>query len=714
MTPKLFSELGLSAEILKAIDKLGFEKAAPIQAEAIPVLMSGRDVVGQSQTGSGKTAAFAIPAIEKTDPALKTVQVLILCPTRELAVQVSEEFHKLTLFKRGITALPIYGGQSYERQFWGLKQGAQIVIGTPGRVMDHMRRGTIRLEKVKMVVLDEADVMLNMGFRDDIETILKDAPKERQTVFFSATMPRPIRDLIEKYSREPQSIQIEQKAMTVPTVEQVYYEVDRRFKVDLLTRLIDLYDLKLGIIFCNTKRMVDDLVDHLEAQGYMADRLHGDMTQAMRDRVMNKFRKSGLEFLVATDIAARGIDVDDIQVVFNYDLPYDGEDYVHRIGRTGRAGKTGRAITFVSGRELFQIRNIERYTNTRIQRAKIPTVDEVHEVRASLFLDKLRATLTSGEYKKQDHLIERLLEEGFNSTDIASALIHHLQGGDAAPAKPAPREEANFERPERPPYREPRDDRRGQFEDRPPRNARFRDDDRRERAPYRDPRDERPAQRPYGAPVPGQARAPRPIGATSAALRVSKAIIPPPKRIVKTFHDAAAPIASPVAKAVEGRAGSPLPAVVEKPASGAHGVARPTSESAEPKTFSDAEILASVEPVVAPLADREIGVPKKLPFYAKVARPETAAQKKRAKAERKTPDDQTRLHINVGEAMGVVPIDIVNSIAGETGLPGNVVGRVDIRERHAFVDVSTEYANAILAKLNRAQIKGNKVKIKVA
>ena len=290
MSTKLFSELGLSAEILKAIDKLGFEKAAPIQAEAIPVLMSGRDVVGQSQTGSGKTAAFAIPAIEKTDPNLKAVQVLILCPTRELAVQVAEEIHKLTIFKRGITSLPIYGGQSYERQFWGLKNGAQIVIGTPGRVMDHMRRGTIRLEKIKMVVLDEADVMLNMGFREDIETILKDAPKERQTVFFSATMPRPIRDLIEKYSRNPQNVKIDQKAMTVPTVEQVYYEVDRRYKVDLLTRLIDIYDLKLGIIFCNTKRMVDDLVDHLEAQGYMADRLHGDMTQAQRDRVMGKFR----------------------------------------------------------------------------------------------------------------------------------------------------------------------------------------------------------------------------------------------------------------------------------------------------------------------------------------------------------------------------------------------------------------------------------------
>ncbi|HUR46883.1 MAG TPA: DEAD/DEAH box helicase, partial [Candidatus Saccharimonadales bacterium] len=332
MSTKLFSELGLSEEVQKAIAKMGFEKASPIQGEAIPVLMAGRDVVGQSQTGSGKTAAFGVPAIEKVDPAQKNVQVLILCPTRELAVQVSEEIHKLSQFKKGIHALPIYGGQSYERQFFGLKQGAQIVIGTPGRVMDHMRRGTMRLDNIKMVILDEADVMLDMGFRDDIELILKDMPAERQTVFFSATMPRPIQELIRKYARNPQNVQIEQKAMTVPTVEQVYYEVDRRFKVELLTRLIDIHDLKLGIIFCNTKAMVDDLVDHLNAQGYSADRLHGDMSQGMRDRVMNKFRKSGLEFLVATDVAARGIDVDDVQVVFNYDLPYDPEDYLHRIG----------------------------------------------------------------------------------------------------------------------------------------------------------------------------------------------------------------------------------------------------------------------------------------------------------------------------------------------------------------------------------------------
>src|SRR4051795_563078 len=385
MTTKLFSELGISPELLKAIDKLGFEQASPIQAEAIPILLSGRDVVGQSQTGSGKTAAFGVPAIEKVDPAQKNVQVLILCPTRELAVQVSEEFHKLALFKTGIHELPIYGGQSYERQFDGLRRGAQIVIGTPGRVMDHMRRGTLRLDKIKMAILDEADVMLDMGFREDIEFILKEMPAERQTVFFSATMPRPIQELIRKYARDPKTVQIEQKAMTVPTVEQAYYEVDRRFKVELLTRLIDIHDLKLGIIFCNTKAMVDDLVDHLNAQGYSADRLHGDMSQNMRDRVMNKFRRSNLEFLVATDVAARGIDVEDVEVVFNYDLPYDGEDYVHRIGRTGRKGSSGRAISFASGREIFQIRNIERYTNVRIQRGKPPTVGEVEEARANVF-----------------------------------------------------------------------------------------------------------------------------------------------------------------------------------------------------------------------------------------------------------------------------------------------------------------------------------------
>ncbi len=676
MTPKLFPELGLSPELLRAIEKLGFEQTAPIQAAAIPVLMAGKDVVGQSQTGSGKTAAFAIPAIEKTNPNLRAVQVLILCPTRELAVQVSEEVHKLALFKRGITALPIYGGQSYERQFWGLKQGAQIVIGTPGRVMDHMRRGTLRLETVKMVILDEVDVMLNMGFRDDIELILQTTPKERQTAFFSATIPRPIQQLIEKYSRDPQQVRLEQKALTVPTVEQVYYEVDRRYKIELLTRLIDIHDFKLGIIFCNTKRMVDDLVDHLEAQGYMADRLHGDMTQNMRDRVMNKFRKSGLEFLVATNVAARGIDVDDVQVVFNYDLPYDCEDYVHRIGRTGRKGLSGRAISFVSGRELFQIRNIERYANTRIHRARIPSEAEVVEARESVFIDKLRITLKSGEFKRQDQLIERLLEEGFTSTDIASACLAQLQSGEAAPA-PAP-QPAEYDRPERPERERFRDGPRGRPDDR--RAPRYESRERFERPQrFAERREERPLR--VAAPV---AKSPRPEKPPAAGAPVSDPVRPlkvEPSQLKEK---------------------SSTPPEVKSPAE-----VKPEVQ----KTYSDAEILASVKPEPRKPASSPPG--KSAPPWVRREHSEEKAIRPPKKG-RPPAGDFTRLHMNLGEAMGVVPIDIVNAIAGETGLPGKVVGNVDIRERHLFVDVASDHANAILAKLNRTQIKGHKIKVKAA
>jgi ATP-dependent RNA helicase DeaD len=622
MTHKLFSELNLSDDLLRAIDKLGFEKASPIQAEAIPALLAGHDVVGQSQTGSGKTAAFAIPAIEKTDPHQRAVQVLILCPTRELAVQVSEEVHKLATFKRGIHALPIYGGQSYERQFYGLKQGAQIVIGTPGRVMDHMRRGSLRLDTLKIAILDEVDVMLNMGFRDDIETILQAAPKERQTVFFSATIPRPIQDLIQKYAKTPQNVRIEQKALTVPTVEQAYYEVDRRFKIELLTRLIDIHDYKLGIIFCNTKRMVDDLVEHLNAQGYSADRLHGDMTQNLRDRVMNRFRKSGLEFLVATDVAARGIDVDDVQVVVNYDLPYDPEDYVHRIGRTGRAGRSGQAISFVAGRELFQIQQIERFTKTRIHRARIPTSNEVEEARTNVFLSKLRATLQSGEFVRQDHLVERLLEEGFTSTDIASALIHHLQAGESAPARA-------------------RSDSAGSSEREVSRDDGFREG----RRKTRETRDEpRPPARFGGRKT---ERAPEPQVA--------------PRQI------------------------KPQPAPVESDA--------PRMEQAGAGT-----------------ARARFDRPHKVPTVVERRPPPPAL----AKQSRRTAPDQTRLYMNIGAEKGVSSKDVVGAIMGETGLPPQMVGAVDIRERHLFVDVASEHANAIIAKLNRTRLKGERVKVKVA
>ncbi|MBC8096637.1 MAG: DEAD/DEAH box helicase [Akkermansiaceae bacterium] len=662
MLMKLFSELGLSDELLKAIDKLGFEKASPIQAAAIPILMAGKDVAGQSQTGSGKTAAFGIPAVEKVDANERAVQVLILCPTRELAVQVSEEIHKLAFFKRGIHALPVYGGQSYERQFYGLKQGAQIVIGTPGRVMDHMRRGTLRFDKLKMVILDEVDVMLNMGFRDDIELILQATPKERQTVVFSATIPRPIQQLIEKYTRDPQQVRMEQKAMTVPTVEQSFFEVDRRYKIDLLTRLIDIHDLKLGIIFCNTKRMVDELVDHLNAQGYSADRLHGDMNQAQRDRVMNKFRKSGLEFLVATDVAARGIDVEDVEVVFNYDLPYDGEDYVHRIGRTGRKGKSGRAISFASGREVFQIRNIERYTNMKIQRGRVPTVTEVEQARASVFLDKLRTTLKGGEFKRNDHLVEVLLEEGFASTDIASALIHLLQSGEAAPAKAAQESYERPERDERPSFRdrdggrgERRDD-RGAPPDRKPSRFEARGEERPRRFDDRAPRPERGFDRPERP----RAAAPSTVPARASKPAVEKPITPA--------------------------------AITEKPAAPKPA---PEAQPAAEKTYSDQEILTAV----------------KAPESSKPVESKSPAKPKPSRA---TPPDQTRLWMSLGEDQGIKPIDVVNAVAGETGLPGKVVGTVDIRERHLFADVSAEHAHSIIAKLNRSAIKGHKVKVKLA
>jgi len=432
MDKPTFAGLGLSPEIVKATADLGFEEASPIQAAAIPVLMAGHDVVGQSQTGSGKTAAFAIPAIELCQASDRSVQVLILCPTRELATQVADEVHKLSTHKRGISSVPIYGGASYERQFYELKKGVQIVIGTPGRLMDHMDKGTLVLDKVKMVILDEADRMLDMGFREDIEKILQATPKERQTVFFSATVSKQIRDLINRHSKSPKSVSIEQKEVTVPTVEQWYFETQPRMKFEALLRLVDFHGFKLGIIFCNTQRMVDELADDLIAQGFSADRLHGGIAQAQRTRVMNKFKKAEFEFLVATDVAARGIDVDDLELVVNFDLPYDAEDYVHRIGRTGRAGRKGMAVTFVSGREIYKLQFIERFTRTKIRRGTIPTAGEVDARKVEALLDRVREVLNRG--KLSTTLVDRLLEEGFTSTDIAASLIEILAGPDIVPA----------------------------------------------------------------------------------------------------------------------------------------------------------------------------------------------------------------------------------------------------------------------------------------
>ncbi|MDG2124023.1 MAG: DEAD/DEAH box helicase [Verrucomicrobiales bacterium] len=473
MEKRPFSDFKLSPGISQAIDKLGYELASPIQGAAIPPLLEGKDLVGQSPTGSGKTAAFGIPIIERIDPSARHVQAIILCPTRELAVQVAGEIHKLAAFTQGVQALPVYGGAPFDRQAQGLRKGAQIVIGTPGRVLDHLRRGTLKLDQLKTVVLDEADEMLDMGFIEDIETVLDAAPDTRQTVCFSATMPKPIRNLIDRFTKDPVTVTVASEKVNAPDIEQVYYEVGFRSKPEVLSRLIDTHDAKLSIVFCNTKRNVDDLVEALVARGYAADRLHGDMPQTMRTRVMNSFRNGTVEILVATDVAARGLDVDDIDIVFNADLPFDPEDYVHRIGRTGRAGRSGKAITFVSGRDVYKLQHIQRLTKKPIQRVSVPTIDELEEKRHDAFYDKLHALLEKGDFPRSTRTIDRLLAQEFSPTDITAAALHLLHAAASRPPEPIPEDRPKGKRRERGeradrPQRQDRPDQRQ--DDRPPRS----------------------------------------------------------------------------------------------------------------------------------------------------------------------------------------------------------------------------------------------------
>jgi ATP-dependent RNA helicase DeaD len=420
---KLFTDMGLSPELLKAVAALGFEQPAPIQEKAIPPALEGRDVVGQSQTGSGKTMAFAIPAVQMIDARERGVKVLIMCPTRELAIQVCEEVAKLTAFKPGIKAIPIYGGATYHRQIRGLQDGAQIVVGTPGRIHDFVERGMLKLDGLKMLVFDEADEMLDMGFREDIEKLVSLVPKERQTLFFSATIDGPIRRLVESFTRNAAIITVAHKALTVSTVEQRYYEVLGRSKLETLCRILDMENPRLAIVFGNTKKTVDDVTDALMARGYGVDRLHGDLNQIMRDRVMKNFRSGNIEILAATDVAARGLDVDDVDLVVNFDLPFDEEDYVHRIGRTGRAGRSGKAVSLVSGREIFLLQRIQRYAKVQVTRHKVPSREEVDGKRVDAHLSKIQAMLEGGKFTKHEATVQRLLDAGHSPTDIASALL---------------------------------------------------------------------------------------------------------------------------------------------------------------------------------------------------------------------------------------------------------------------------------------------------
>ena len=567
-----FEDLNLSDAILRAVTDMGFEAASPIQAQAIPAQLEGRDMIGQAQTGTGKTAAFGIPLLQKIDPENKKLQAIVLLPTRELAIQVAEEIRRLAKFMHGIKVLPVYGGQDIVRQIRSLKDGVQVVIGTPGRVMDHMRRKTIRVDHVHTAVLDEADEMLNMGFLEDMETILSQLPETRQTVMFSATMPPAIADIARKFLQDPVMVRVVKKELTVPKVTQYYYEVKPKNKVEVLCRLLDLYSPKLSVVFCNTKKGVDELVLALQGRGYFAEGLHGDLKQEQRDRVMNGFRNGRTEVLVATDVAARGIDVDDVEAVFNYDIPQDDEYYVHRIGRTGRAGREGKAFSLVVGKEVYKLRDIQRYCKTKIIPQAIPSLDDITDIKVEKTMDQVRDMLENSDLSQMVNIIEqKLIEEDYTALDLAAALLKMNMGEDNEDIID------NFE------------------------PARSLDDlDRYSRSGRR-----------YG-----------------------------------------------------------------RDGSGRDGSGRDGSFRNSRSRRRGAVDRAAVDYVIG--------------------------------------DDMARLFVNIGRNQNVNPGDILGAIAGESGIPGRVVGSIDMYDGYTFVEVPRRYSDQVLKAMENAKIKGKKVRIERA
>lgn len=591
-----FDSLPLSEGIQEAVKEMGFEFASPIQSEAIPYVLEGRDVIGQAQTGTGKTAAFGIPMIEHIVPFEKFVQAIILCPTRELAVQVSEEMKKLAKYTKGVWVTTVYGGDSIDRQIKSLKAGANIVVGTPGRVIDLIERRALKLQQASMIVLDEADEMLDMGFRDDIESILQEMPNERQTVLFSATMSKPIMALTSRYLTEPKLVKVVKNEITNVNIEQLYFDVKGRAKMEVTTRLIDFYALKLMLIFCNQKKRVDEVVEELVSRGYAAEGLHGDLRQSQRTQVMNRFRNGNVCILVATDVAARGLDVDNVDAVINYDIPLDEEYYVHRIGRTGRAGKFGKAFTLVVGSERNRLREIMNYTKVKIDKGVIPSFTDVVGIKKGMFIERVAATINEGDLEVFSDSLENLQHAGFSTEQIVAALVKMNMGiqknefGDE-------NLEGEFERQSR---KFGREERGGGFRDRDSRGGERRGGgrfDRESRGGYGDRGGDRGGRFERGSDRGSGPRGPR--------------------------------------------------------------------------------------------VDRE-GKPYK------------------------TDENMVRMFVNIGFNEKISPSNIVGAFAGETGIPGNVLGQIQIENKHTYVDVPKEYANQVIDKMVGAQIKGKRVLVEIA
>ncbi|RXK52121.1 DEAD/DEAH box helicase [Aquirufa rosea] len=588
-----FDSLPFSEGILAAVNEMGFEFASPIQAEAIPFILEGRDVIGQAQTGTGKTAAFGIPMIEHVAPFEKYVQAIVLCPTRELALQVTEELKKLSKFTKGVWVTTVYGGDSIERQIKSLKAGANIVVGTPGRVIDLIERRALKLGQASMIVLDEADEMLDMGFREDIESILQEIPEERQVVLFSATMSKQIMALTNRYLTNPKLVKVVKNEITNVNIEQLYFDVKGRAKMEVTTRLIDFYNLKLVLIFCNQKKRVDEVVEELVTRGYAAEGLHGDLRQSQRTQVMNRFRNGNVGFLVATDVAARGLDVENVDGVINYDIPLDEEYYVHRIGRTGRAGKSGKAFTLVVGSERNRLREIMNYTKVKIEKGVIPSFTDVVGVKKGMFIERVAATIEEGDLEVFNDALTSLQHAGYTTEQIVSALVKISMGvqknefGDE-------NLEGEFERQSR---KYGRDDR----------------GDRGDRGGYRGDR--------------GSER------------------------------------------------------------DGRRGAGRFERDS----RFGGREDRGR---------DRDRG-------------PRGPRNDKEGKPYR-SDENMVRMFVNIGFNEKISPSNIVGAFAGESGIPGNVLGQIQIENKHTYVDVPKEYANVVLDKMTGAQIKGKRVIVEIA
>ncbi|MEV5000258.1 DEAD/DEAH box helicase [Nocardioides sp. LML1-1-1.1] len=447
-----FGDLGLGERILKALKDVGYESPSAIQAQTIPHLLEGRDVMGLAQTGTGKTAAFALPILDQLDTSQKTPQALVLAPTRELALQVCEAFEKYAANLRGVSVLPVYGGQGYGVQLSALRRGVHIVVGTPGRIMDHLEKGTLDLTELRFLVLDEADEMLNMGFAEDVETILADTPSDKQVALFSATMPKQIKTLSQKYLNDPVEIAIERKTRTAENIRQRYLIVSYPQKVDALTRILEVENFEGAIVFVRTKNETETLAEKLRARGYSAAAINGDIVQAQRERTVNQLKDGKLDILVATDVAARGIDVPRISHVFNYDIPTDTEAYVHRIGRTGRAGRSGDAISFITPRERYLLKHIEKATRTTLEQMQLPSVDAINESRLSRFDDQITAALESPSISFfRDVVSHYIKEHDVPEVDVAAALAIVMQGDTPLllEPEPEPRQRFDRDRPER-------------------------------------------------------------------------------------------------------------------------------------------------------------------------------------------------------------------------------------------------------------------------